>query len=143
MSTILYFFRDSITGVYYFIYVFVCLFLMFSIIGYLFKQKYAKVEIKLNTSQPKKTDDKQANLDIKKQENNKQINEIPVSVNQNAIDNNKIIPDLKIENSNQVTSEPIQEIVTESPNQVIQSNNIQTPEINSNQEIVDQIPEIK
>ena len=52
MEIILYFFRDTISGVHYFIYAFVCLFLMFSIIGYLFKQKYAKVEIKLKSSQP-------------------------------------------------------------------------------------------
>lgn len=51
MNAILYFFRDTISGTYYFIYCFICLLLMFSIIGYLFKQKYAKVEIKLNTSQ--------------------------------------------------------------------------------------------
>lgn len=53
MDAILYFFRDTISGTYYFIYCFVCLLLMFSIIGYLFKQKYAKVEVKLNTTQPK------------------------------------------------------------------------------------------
>ena len=52
MEIILYFFRDTISGIHYFIYAFVCLFLMFSIIGYLFKQKYAKVEIKLKSSQP-------------------------------------------------------------------------------------------
>ena len=52
MDVVLYFFRDTLSGTYYFIYCFVCLLLMFSIIGYLFKQKYAKVEIKLNTSQP-------------------------------------------------------------------------------------------
>lgn len=52
MEIILYFFRDTISGVHYFIYAFVCLFLMFSIIGYLFKQKYAKLEIKLKSSQP-------------------------------------------------------------------------------------------
>lgn len=53
MDVILYFFRDKIVGTHYFIYAFVCLFLMFSIIGYLFKQKYGKLEIILNTSQVK------------------------------------------------------------------------------------------
>lgn len=53
MDIILYFFRDEISGMYYFIYAFLCLFFMFAIIGYLFKQKYGKLEIKLNTSQVK------------------------------------------------------------------------------------------
>lgn len=53
MEIILYFFRDKVVGTYYIIYAFICLFLMFSIIGYLFKQKYAKLDIKLNTSKTK------------------------------------------------------------------------------------------
>ena len=54
MDIILYYIRDNIVSVHYFIYAFVCFFLMFALIGYLYKQKYAKVEIKLNSSQPKK-----------------------------------------------------------------------------------------
>ena len=53
MNAVLYFFRDTISGTYYFIYCFFCLLLMFSLIGYLFKQKYMKLEVKLNTSQSK------------------------------------------------------------------------------------------
>ena len=51
MEPILYYIRDHLTGTHYFIYAFVLLFLMFAIIGYLFKQKYGKLDIKLATSQ--------------------------------------------------------------------------------------------
>lgn len=54
MDIILYYIRDNIVSVHYFIYAFVCLFLMFAIIGYLFKQKYAKLTINVNSSQQKK-----------------------------------------------------------------------------------------
>lgn len=52
METFLYFIRDELSGTHYFIYAFICVVLLFAIIGYLFKQKYAKVEFKLATSQP-------------------------------------------------------------------------------------------
>ncbi len=51
MDIVLYFFRDTLSGIHYFIYAFIMLFLMFSIIGYLLKQKYGKYDIKLATSQ--------------------------------------------------------------------------------------------
>ena len=54
MDIILYYIRDNIVSVHYFIYAFVCFFFMFALIGYLYKQKYAKVQIKLNSSLPKK-----------------------------------------------------------------------------------------
>lgn len=54
MEPILYYIRDNIISVHYFIYAFVCLFLMFAIIGYLFKQKYAKLTINVSSSQQKK-----------------------------------------------------------------------------------------
>ena len=54
MDIILYYIRDNIVSVHYFIYAFVCLFLMFSIIVYLFKKKYAKLTINVSSSQPKK-----------------------------------------------------------------------------------------
>lgn len=57
MQTILYFFRDKIVGVHYFMYAFVCILLVFSIIGYLAKLKYGKVQIKLNSSQPSKQEE--------------------------------------------------------------------------------------
>lgn len=52
MNDFLYFIRDKLTGTHYFIYAFICLTLLFAIVGYLFKQKYAKVQFKLGTSQP-------------------------------------------------------------------------------------------
>ncbi len=52
MEALLYFIRDGLSGTHYFIYAFICFILLFAIIGYLFKQKYAKVEFKLATSQP-------------------------------------------------------------------------------------------
>lgn len=51
METFLYYIRDNLVGTHYFIYAFILFFLMFAIIGYLFKQKYAKYQIKLNTSE--------------------------------------------------------------------------------------------
>ena len=48
------FFRDEISGSYYVIYCIVCLTLLFAIIGYLFKQKYGKVEFKLAPKKEKK-----------------------------------------------------------------------------------------
>ena len=53
MQDVLYYIRDHLVGTHYFIYAFILFFLMFSIIGYLFKQKYGKYEIKLKTSQEK------------------------------------------------------------------------------------------
>ncbi len=50
MDEFLYFIRDYLSGTHYFIYSFICFVLLFAIVGYLFKQKYAKVEFKLKTS---------------------------------------------------------------------------------------------
>ena len=43
-------FRDGLSGTRYIIYVIICLTLLFSIVGYLLKQKYGKVEFKVATS---------------------------------------------------------------------------------------------
>ena len=51
MDFILYFIRDSLSGTVYFIYTFILLMCIFAIIGYMLKQKYGKLEIKLATSQ--------------------------------------------------------------------------------------------
>ena len=51
MDIILYYIRDNLVGTHYFIYTAILLFLMFAIIGYLFKQKYGKLDVVLNTSQ--------------------------------------------------------------------------------------------
>ena len=70
METILYFFRDEISGTHYFIYAFICFLFLFAIIGYLFKQKYGKVEFKLGTNsevpQPTKKELKKAAREAKK-----------------------------------------------------------------------------
>lgn len=44
---IIYFFRDTLSGFYYFVYVAICLFFFFAIIGYLCKLKYGKIPPKL------------------------------------------------------------------------------------------------
>ena len=67
MDSFLYFIRDNLVGIHYFIYAFALLFFMFSIIGYLFKQKYAVYEIKLNTSQGKVDDKKEEKTKSKKE----------------------------------------------------------------------------
>lgn len=51
MDSFLYYIRDNLVGIHYLLYSFILLFFMFAIIGHLFKQKYAKYEIKLDTSQ--------------------------------------------------------------------------------------------
>lgn len=111
MNAILYFFRDTISGTYYFIYCFVCLLLMFSIIGYLFKQKYAKVEIKLNTSQPK--------LDEKVKEKQ---NQVPKS--DQIIQKNEVILEKPIQLTSTITSQK--------PNINIQPQVVVTPNLNTN-----------
>jgi len=47
----LYYIRDHLVGTHYFIYSFILNIFMFSMIGYLFKQKYGKLDVILNTSQ--------------------------------------------------------------------------------------------
>ena len=65
MDVILYSIRDGLVGTHYFIYAFILSILMFSIIGYLFKQKYAKFDIKLETSQSEAKKKKDANNKVK------------------------------------------------------------------------------
>ena len=50
MNELFYIIRDNLVGTHYFIYCFTLIFFMFSIIGYLFKEKYAKFNIKLANS---------------------------------------------------------------------------------------------
>ncbi len=51
LDTIIYFFRDSISGIRYFIYAFVGIVLIFAIVGYMYKQKYTKfASVKINVS---------------------------------------------------------------------------------------------
>ena len=106
MDVILYFFRDKIVGIHYFIYAFVCLFLMFSIIGYLFKQKYGKLEIILNTSQVKTGKIKEIEpKKAKKEKKSKKIEKVGKKNN-----NEKIEIIAPIENSNLEQKDNQQEI---------------------------------
>lgn len=111
MDIILYYIRDNIVSVHYFIYAFVCLFLMFAIIGYLFKQKYAKLTINVSSSQPKKNNKenvaKQVNQTTTK--NNQVVNQTPT--NQPKIPevkpmpanpNNQVKPTITPNNNNQI-----------------------------------------
>lgn len=150
MEIILYFFRDTISGVHYFIYAFVCLFLMFSIVGYLFKQKYAKVEIKLKSSQPSvqatteqiaTVQGKSKKLSRKEKKLLKQKNNIPSqSPNTppvqtkveapipNQVASPSVTPQVTVQNTGQsvVSNQPNQQVVK-------QANQIPTPSQNLNQ----------
>lgn len=92
MDIILYYIRDNLISVHYFIYAFVCLFLMFAIIGYLFKQKYAKLTINVSSSQPKKE---------VKENNTSQVNS-NVTTNQVKTDT----MDSQVTKNNQVNNQP-------------------------------------
>ena len=150
MEIILYFFRDTISGVHYFIYAFVCLFLMFSIIGYLFKQKYAKVEIKLKSSQPSvqatieqiaTVQGKAKKLSRKEKKLLKQKNNIPSQ----SLNTPPVQTKVEAPIPNQVASPPVtpqvtvqntgQSVVSNQPNQQVvkQANQIPTPSQNLNQ----------
>lgn len=92
MDIILYYIRDNLISVHYFIYAFVCLFLMFAIIGYLFKQKYAKLTINVSSSQPKK--------EVK--ENN--ISQVNSNVTTNQVKTNTMSS--QVTKNNQVNNQP-------------------------------------
>lgn len=53
MDDFLYFIRDNLFGTHYFIYTFILSILLFAIIGYLFKEKYGKLEIVFEFDQTK------------------------------------------------------------------------------------------
>ena len=133
MEVILYFFRDSISGIYYVMYAFVCLFLMFSIIGYLFKQKYAKVELKLNSSQPvskEKTKKQQLDKEKSKEEENKSdivktanetIKPNIVQTTNEPVKLQTINPTIAVQTSNQTNSPGISsESTKESKTEIVQ-----------------------
>ena len=106
MDVVLYFFRDKIVGIHYFIYASICLFLIFSIIGYLFKQKYGKLEIILNTSQVKTGKIKEIEpKKTKKEKKSKKIEKVGKKNN-----NEKIEIIAPIENSNLEQKDNQQEI---------------------------------
>lgn len=109
MDIILYYIRDNIVSVHYFIYAFVCFFLMFALIGYLYKQKYAKVEIKLNSSQPKKEEkDLIKNINQMNKISAKQTSQPMQQVNNSQIFSNPVatnnLPNI---NNNQTINSPV------------------------------------
>lgn len=141
MDSFLYFIRDNLVGIHYFIYAFALLFFMFSIIGYLFKQKYAVYEIKLNTSQGK--------VDDKKEEKKKSKKEIKKETKISKSDEKKDAKDKivqKVEEKKEVKetvvtqqsvkpketiNTPIKEIETNAskPKEVVNTSNIQLNQI--------------
>lgn len=133
MDSILYFFRDTITGTYYFMYAFVCLFLMFSLIGYLFKDKYAKVTINLGVKEeeePRKKTKKQAKEKVVL--NNSNVNQ--------TINKTNPVPEQP-----KINQEPLNQQPTQVNYQNLKQTPIQQPTINqqNNNPIVKGIPEIK
>ena len=91
MEVILYFFRDQIKGTHYFIYAFILSIFMFAIIGYLFKQKYAKLEIKLGTETKQKSPivDKKISKKELKEKRKQEIK--PTDIVSNSLKNNETI----------------------------------------------------
>ena len=123
---------------------------MFSIIGYLFKQKYAKVEIKLKSSQPSvqatteqiaTVQGKSKKLSRKEKKLLKQKNNIPSQ----SLNTPPVQTKVEAPIPNQVASPPVtpqvtvqntgQSVVSNQPNQQVvkQANQIPTPSQNLNQ----------
>lgn len=118
MDIILYFFRDTISGTYYFMYAFVCLLLMFSLIGYLFKDKYAKVTINLGTN----TNGEEPKRKVKKTTNKKEVNH----------------------NQSNITTQPINQQSTQvNYRNIMQPNTKPISNQPNNNTLVNSIPEIK
>ena len=133
MQGILYFFRDRIDGIHYFMYASVCLLLIFAIYGYLAKQKYAKVEIKLNSSQPgtkEKTKKQQLDKEKSKEEENKSdivktanetIKPNIVQTTNEPVKLQTINPTIAVQTSNQTNSSGISsESTKESKTEIVQ-----------------------
>lgn len=113
MDILLYYIRDNLTGTHYFIYAFILFFFMFSIIGYLFKEKYAKLEIKLDTSQ--KSKEQKNTQKISNKEQSTQVKGIPEGtiINQNSVK----VASTPIKTSqviNRVESKPVSNVTEQS-----------------------------
>lgn len=160
MDVIITFFRDQITGIHYFIYAFIGFFFLFAIIGYLFKQKYAKVEIKLNTSQTvntfNKTSESSKKLSRKEKKalKTKENNQGNIPLNSKEVGNPSVqmnqvpISNPKVPMNHQVT--PPQGGISGSSSQSTVSNSVQNQPIppvqpvqNNHQVNNSPIPEIK
>ena len=111
MDIILYFIRDTISGTFYFIYAFILFILMFAMIGYLLKTKYAKLNIKFSTSQnSKNNEDVKTNIDLNKVKDNGNNKSLETITNSNKIDNkiNNNISNLEnFEPAKKVNPEPM------------------------------------
>ena len=118
MNGILYFFRDKITGIHYLMYAFGCYFLMFSIIGYLFKQKYSKIEIKLGTSKPQVEDSK--DKEVAKSKKEKHVSPVvePQKATENAMG---LVSATQVGVSSQPTATQ-QPVINQPQTQVVQPN---------------------
>ncbi len=122
MDSFLYFIRDNLIGFHYFIYAFVLLFFMFSLIGYLFKKKYAVYEIKLNTSQGK--------VDSKKEEKTKFKKEIKNETKISKSDEKKDAKDKivqKVEEAKAIKKE-VNNVVTPVKEQVVTQQSVKPKE---------------
>ena len=138
MDIVLYYIRDNLVGTHYFIYAFILFFLMFSIIGYLFKQKYAKFDIKLATSQDSAKKDKKSKEKMKNLKNNKvvqQTNSVSDAVKTKI--NNQTLPETNIQNA-EVKQE--KEIPRPMPNITPQQVPIPTPMPNKEEPKVNPTP---
>ena len=122
MDVVLYFFRDTISGMHYVLYALFLLILLFAIIGYLFKQKYGKLEIKFDTSKSKK--EKNSNVvntknSFKSQEIKKESPRVNLKQNQVMATNELPIKERTVNNT--------ENTLVKENNQVIQNGPI--PEI--------------
>ena len=149
MEIILYLIRDRIVSVHYVIYVLIILFLIFAIIGYLFKQKYAKVAIKIDSNQTSTNKERKKEVFNTANQNTSKTN----LQSQSASANQKVI-NQAIQSSSQkniqsannqstTTAKPQKSNLTNNPVEVNKTSN-QTIPIANNQSIQQSvIPEIK
>ena len=124
MDTILYFFRDKLVGTHYFIYAFILLYLMFALIGYLLKEKYAKYIIMLAGGQEDAMKRKKEKEEQAKQEalKNGEGDKENVKNKVNALLQNKKVE----EKSKVVEKTPIKEPINTTPTPSVKNNVVQS-----------------
>ena len=139
MDIILYYIRDNLVGTHYFIYSFI---LLFFIIGYLFKQKYGKLDIILNTSQ---TDVKKKMLEGKEEQKSKEVTSNKKKRFKHK-ENNIIENAQKEEKNNNSVENQVVKNNTTSTNNVEATPNIISPQLDETSSIMIQsttIPTLK
>ena len=141
MDSILYYIRDNIISVHYFIYAFVCLFLMFAIIGYLFKQKYAKLTINVGSSQQKKEakEEKKFNQINTNATVNNQVSSTPKQTNLTS----QATPIQKPNLTNQINQNNIYEVKSTNASPLPNSVNLKQVNTSPINNQTNNIPEIK